>query len=426
MRKLTLSLVLMLLLASCGTTHSVTPDTSPLPTPTVTPEKSPIPTPSTSPEESPIPTETSGESYHPPLPLPELPVIDGSTSTITLHTALRWALTKEWVDIPEHNQTYGALERLIPGSENPADVVLAVKYYDETLQDAQNRGAELVITPIAKEGFVFIVQKDNPIESLTQQQLRDIFSGNVTNWKEVGGKDEEIITVLRNHDSGSQTALLDFMEDLPLTEDDDTLYADMMSTMLSITAEHPNAIGYNIYSWSLAQTLVWNDLKALAVDDVMPTNETLSNDSYPLRVYTYSYYNEGNVKGKALTDWLLTAEGQKIIAEAGYVGMYGDLPPNDGREFFDWGDSRYAARIYIRENTEFPETDNAKLIEDPALLAGLAGGKEKDVTVGWVFNYSENGLDPYDTYYVILTREQGGLFEVIAEGNGDPRLEAAS
>ncbi len=424
MRKLTLSLVLMLLLASCGTTHSVTPDTSPLPTPTVTPEKSPIPTPSATPEES--PSETPGESYHPPLPLPELPVIDGSTSTITLHTALRWALIKEWVDIPEHSQTYGALERLTPGSDNPADVVLAVKYYDETLQDAQNRGAELVITPIAKEGFVFIVQKDNPIESLTQQQLRDIFSGNVTNWKEVGGKDEEIFRVVRNHDSGSQTAMLDFMADLPLISDDDDLYAGTMRYMLDVIWQYPNSIGYNIFSWSLGQDLKGLGLKTLAVDDILPTNENLSDDSYPLRVYTYSYYNESNAKGKALTDWLLTAEGQKIIAEAGYVGMYGDLPPNGGREFFDSGDSRYAARIYIMENTEFPETDNAELIEDPALLAGLAGGKEKDVTVGWVFNYSENGLDPYDTYYVILTREQGGLFEVIAEGNGDPRLEAAS
>ncbi len=410
MHKLSLSLALILLLTACGGTSEPTLlDIPEPPVPSETPKASLIPSPSPTPSEAPEEIQSV------------FPIIDGSTSTITLHAALRWALTKEWVDRPDHSQTYGALERLIPGNENPADVVLAVKYYDETLQDARDRGAELVITPIAKEGFVFIVKKDNPIESLTQQQLRDIFSGKITNWNEVGGSDGEIIPVLRNHDSGSQTAMHDFMGGVPLTEDDDALYAGFMADMLSVTAENPNAIGYNILSWAFAQDLEHYGLRPLAVDGVTPSNETLSDDSYPLQVYTYSYYNEGNEKGKELTDWLMSDEGQKLVAEAGYVGLNGDLPPDGERLFLDSDSSFDVAHTYFLSTSELAPHRSFERIDDPVLLAALAGGKEKDVTAGWVFLTSYDRMLPYKAYYIIVTRAQGGLFEVIAEGDSAPR-----
>ncbi|MDR0221635.1 MAG: substrate-binding domain-containing protein, partial [Lachnospiraceae bacterium] len=118
----------------------------------------------------------------PSMSLPEYPIIDGSSSTVTMDAAIRAYLTDAHI-VDQHSQTYVAIERLVPGNENPADVLLAVKYYDETLQDVAQRGADLVITPIAKEGFVFIVSADNPIDSLTQQQIKDIYSGKITNWK---------------------------------------------------------------------------------------------------------------------------------------------------------------------------------------------------------------------------------------------------
>jgi len=127
---------------------------------------------------SPIVVDNDVVSMNPPMPLPEYPIIDGSSSTVIMHAAIRAYLTDEHFVDP-HSQTYTALERLLPGSENSADVVLAVKYYEDTLFNAKERGADLVITPIAKEGFVFVLHKDNPIDSLTQEQLRDIFSGKI-------------------------------------------------------------------------------------------------------------------------------------------------------------------------------------------------------------------------------------------------------
>jgi len=271
-----------------------------------------------------------GQSNNPetdaPTPLPEFPVIDGSSSTVLMHAAIRAYLTDAHFVNP-HSRTYDALERLIPGSENPADVILAVKYYDETLQDAKERGADLVAAPIAKEGFVFILHEDNPVNSLTQQQLRDIYSGKITNWKEVGGKDMKIIPYVRNWDSGSQTAMEDFMDGEPIIGKEDNIISGMMFLLTRVQETGSAGIGYNILSWSMGQNLGGMGLKAVAVDGVKPENRTLADSSYPLMVYTYSYYNSDNEKGRNLTDWLLTAEGQRVIASADYVGIFGELPP---------------------------------------------------------------------------------------------------
>lgn len=72
---------------------------------------------------------------------------------------------------------------------------------------AEESGVTLLYTPFAREAFVFIVNADNPVNSLTEQQVRDIFSGAITNWRTVGGNDQEIQTWQRLEDSGSQTVM---------------------------------------------------------------------------------------------------------------------------------------------------------------------------------------------------------------------------
>jgi len=360
-------------------------------------------------------------TMNPPMPWPEYPIIDGSSSTVMMHAAIRAYLTDEFF-VDSHSQTYAALERIIPGSNNPADVILAVKYYDDTLRDVIDRGTDLVITPIAKEGFVFIVHGDNPVDSLSQQQLKDIYSGKIANWKEVGGKDEKIIVVQRNMDSGSQTAMTDFMGGVPLASDDDVMYMGSMGDMLAaVMINGSAAIGYNIYSWSMKEITDQNVLKMVVVDGVKPSDATLADGSYPLLIYTYSYYNQGNTNGQNLTDWLLTDEGQKVIASAGYVGIFGEvntrLPVNynkDAREaettlfrFYDehgWD----LARVY----------HSAARLPDKAQTETLANGKAKDVTVLYLFYYDSkpDGTEYKITRFIVLTRAKGRLFEVINEG----------
>lgn len=365
---------------------------------------------------------------NPPLPLPEYPIIDGSTSTVTMHSAIRAYLTDAHFVDP-HSQTYAALERLVPGNENPADVVLAVKYYDETLHEVKERGADLVITPIAKEGFVFILHKDNPIDSLTQQQLRDIYSGKITNWKEIGGKDEEIIPYTRNWDSGSQTAMENFMNGEPVIGKDDNILSSMLFLLTQVQDTGSPGIGYNIYSWSMGQNLDGMGLKVVAVDGVKPENKTLSDSSYPLMVYTYSYYNNGNAKGKALTDWLLTAEGQDVIASVGYVGIYGELSTDEMPDLNkdEWDSTAKIEKYYKDKEVWNPSGDMyhysfsyCTRLTDLAQTEALADGKGKKVTVLYLV-YMQNMLDIYGendvhTRFIVLTREKGGAFEIINEG----------
>ena len=355
-----------------------------------------------------------------PMALPEYPEIDGSTSTITMHAAIRAYLTGAYFADP-HSQTYAALERLIPGSDNPADVILAVKYYDETLKEAKERGADLVVTPIAKEGFVFILHKDNPVDQLTEQQLRDIYSGKITNWKEVGGKDEEIMPFVRNWDSGSQTAMEDFMGGEPILGQDDNTLFSMIMLLTRVQEVGSPGIGYNIYSWSMGQNLDALGLKTVAVDGIAPNDKTLSEGSYPLLVYTYSYYNKGNEKGEALTDWLLTAEGQSVIASAGYVGIFGEFSKG---EIFDFNGDEYMASMkineyYVERGFDF---DTGLLyserLTDKKQTEALAGGKGKDVTALFLVHFTEYARESEDEYtrLIVLTKEKGGEFEVIYEG----------
>jgi len=367
---------------------------------------------------------------NPPMPLPEYPVIDGSSSTMTMHAAIRGYITGGYFT-DAHSATYDALERLVPGSDNPADVLLAVRYYDETLQDVENRGANLVITPIAKEGFVFLINADNPIDSLTWQQLRDIYSGKVTNWKEVGGRDEKIKKYTRNWSSGSQTAMEEFMGDVPIAEGDSVPLFSMGTMLDTIGMMGSASIGYNIYSYSMENLADGDFFKLLSVNGIKPSNETLADDSYPLRVYTYSYYNEGNAKGKALTDWLLTEEGQRAIAGAGYVGIFGEMPSNGGIDFNkDGSESESFVYEYYVENgwrfgiddTNYPH--QPVRLTDIAQTEALADGKGKHVTVLYLFNY--DGIYTYDAEndsyeykharFIVLTREKDGQWEVINEG----------
>ncbi|MCL1793782.1 MAG: substrate-binding domain-containing protein [Oscillospiraceae bacterium] len=354
---------------------------------------------------------------HPPMELPKYPEIDGSTSTITMHAAIRAYLTGAYF-VDSHSQTYAALERLIPGSDDPADIILAVKYHDETLQDAKKRGAELVIAPIAKEGFVFIIHKDNPIDKLTKQQLKDIYSGKITNWKEVGGKDEEIMPFVRNWDSGSQTAMEEFMEGEPIVGEDDNVLFSMFLMLSRVEIVGSPGIGYNIYSWSMGQNLDSMGLKTVAVEGVAPSNKTLSDGSYPLMIYTYSYYEKSNKKGESLANWLLTAEGQSVIASAGYVGIFGEYSTD---EMPDFNKDEYNATLkieqhYISQGFSY-DTGHfyCERLTDKEQTESYAGGKGKDVTVLFLVHFYQYESEKEYTRFIALTRENGGEFEVIGE-----------
>ena len=196
----------------------------------------------------------------------------------------------------------------------------------EQIAYAQDQGTQFVYTPIGYEAFVFFVHKDNPIDSLTTEQLKGIYSGQITNWSQVGGHDEEIVAFQRNPGSGSQSRLIRFMGDTPLMKAPGHTLVD---TMMGITESVYNyrsstaSIGFSFRYY--VETLVDNpELKLLAIDGIAPTLENIQNGTYPEIGYLYAVTWEGNENENVqkLLDWILSPEGQYIIRETGYTPIH--------------------------------------------------------------------------------------------------------
>jgi phosphate transport system substrate-binding protein len=182
---------------------------------------------------------------------------------------------------------------------------------------------ELVLTPIAKEAFVFFVNRDNPVSSLTLPQIQDIYQKRITNGKSVGGQNEKIIPFQRPDNSGSQTIMLAMVmgdKELP-----DPLWEEMsggMGDMISRVATYRNyssAIGYSFRYFATGMKPNEN-IKLLAIDGTEPTVENISNGTYPFTVDVYAVTaGSTNVNTEKLIDWILSEQGQELIEICGYV-----------------------------------------------------------------------------------------------------------
>lgn len=269
--------------------------------------------------------------------------IDGSTATIPITAEL----SRQFCDVSDddirkyvdHNTTHNAYKNLIytaagysPDGHyySDKDLIFVTEPSEEELDIAKESGVELDIAPIALDGFVFITHKDNPIDSLTVKQVQDIYSGKITNWKELGGDDAEIIPYQRNSNSGSQTAMEQLvMQDVPLMKPKIGYEINGMGGLIEKVGEYQNhegSIGYT-YLYYINNLYKSENIKVLKIEGVYPDNENLLNGSYP---FTSAYYEvKTKSSGKAanaIYNYLLTEEGQSIIELAGYcpVGAGGE------------------------------------------------------------------------------------------------------
>ena len=208
----------------------------------------------------------------------------------------------------------------------------APEYVKEELAEAD---AKLEQKAIGRDALVFIVNESNPVQSLTQQQLRDIYAGRITNWKEVGGADAPIVAFQRGVDSGSQTLfkklLIDKGDGQLMTAPTELAPADM-GGLVDRIAEYnnsANAIGFSVYYY-IDQMYSKPGLRLLAVDGVTPGNDTIASESYPLCNEFYAVIH-GNAAPdspqRKVYDWLSTDEGRRCIETAGYVACGGAATP---------------------------------------------------------------------------------------------------
>jgi phosphate transport system substrate-binding protein len=269
---------------------------------------------------------TDGISLH--LDARDYPRVDGSTATIPLSEAFGAAVmgmsAEEARQYIVHNTTHNAYVNLIDGN---ADIIFVTSPSEEELSYAKEKGVELEVVPVVSEGFVFLTSADNPVKGLTFEQIRGIYSGKITNWKDVGGGDKEIIAYQRPENSGSQTGMLDLVigADEIMTPPLEKVIAEMgqLIDAVAVYTNEADAIGYSYYYFV---TDMWENekVKLLTVDGVYPDKKTISDGSYPIHTAYYAVMRsdepEDSNAGKLL-DWILSDQGQQIAEEAGYVKL---------------------------------------------------------------------------------------------------------
>lgn len=262
----------------------------------------------------------------PRFSLEEYPHVDGSTSMLPLSRALMMASTGVSAQEAElrisHSKTTLSFYALVSGE---ADLLLVARPAQEAFDYAEDMGVELEMRPIGVDALVFLTSDKNPVDSLTQQQAVGIYTGAITNWKEVGGADAEIVAYQRNETSGSQVMMENVVMDGQLMTDAPKEYRPSeMGALVDEVASYRNsadAIGYSVYYY-VTEMYLREGVKLLAIDGVAPSNETIASGEYPYTQYNYAVIRKDEREdspARQLFDFLTTPEGKALMAAQGYV-----------------------------------------------------------------------------------------------------------
>lgn len=254
------------------------------------------------------------------------PIIDGSTVTIPLSEYLASALMNLELDEAReyvlHNKTHQAYVNLI---EKNADLIFVTSPSEEELALAAQKKVDLEVIPIVSEAFVFLTGKSNPVTNLSLEDIQRIYKGEITSWKDVGGEETPITAYQRPVNSGSQTGFLDLVMkgEIPMEAPSALVIAGMGELIDTVAAytDETNGIGYSYYYYT---SEMWgNDkVKLISVDGVMPSNDTISSNQYPLRTAYYAVIRKDEDKNsdvRKIISFILSEEGQDLMEEAGYV-----------------------------------------------------------------------------------------------------------
>ena len=251
----------------------------------------------------------------------------GSDTMVNL--ALAWAeayrSVEPDVDIAVTGGGSGTgIAALINGTVDLANASRAMK--EDEIADAEAHGIEPQEYTVAVDALAVIVNKQNPVSQLSIDQLSDIFSGRITNWKDVGGDDAAIVLVSRESNSGTHVYFLEEVVRKGDSENTDVFAPQtlLMPSSVGITSEvqrNPHAIGYDGLGYVDNET---EKLIAVAADPagpyVLPSVATGADGSYPISRPLFIY--TGGAPGAtaaAYLAWIQGPEGQAIVADLGFV-----------------------------------------------------------------------------------------------------------
>ena len=256
------------------------------------------------------------------------PRLNGSTAMVPLGQAIASVLlgeTREEVaDLTNFSRTTQSYRQLMNGY---ADLLISGAPPESIYKEKDELGFEWEISTFAVDGLVFIVNENNPVNSLTTEQIQRIYTGEITNWKEVGGDDVEIVPFQRNEEAGSQTAMKKLvMGDIPMMEAPSEYVSGAMGDLVKVVASYNDsaaAIGYTVYYYAHDMKMA-DGLKIIAVDGVQPNVDTIRSHEYPFINDSYVVIAAGlsdDAPTKILYNWIMSEEGQKLVAHEGYVSV---------------------------------------------------------------------------------------------------------
>jgi len=258
----------------------------------------------------------------------ETTYIDNKGSDTIVNLALAWAERYNQINSDVSISVTGGgsgtgIAALMNGTVDIANASRSIKL--EEVEAIKANGNEPVEFVIAQDAIAIVVNPNNPVNELTLQQISDIYSGKIKNWKEVGGEDRPIVRLSRETNSGTHVYFLEQV--LRLGDKNNQTFFSAETLLLpsseGIGAEvrqNPNAIGYDGLGY------VTHDMKVVAVARdasgpyVMPSADTVNRGEYPIARDLYMYTNgqPTNVIA-AYLDWILSPVAQEIVTELGFV-----------------------------------------------------------------------------------------------------------
>jgi phosphate transport system substrate-binding protein len=243
-------------------------------------------------------------------------VLEGSTTVLPIAQKAAEVFMQQHRDADISVRGGGSgvgIASIVAGTCDIGDASRSIK--DAELEKAAAAGKDIKAHVIAMDGIAVIVNPSNSVSALTKKQVKDIYTGKLSNWSEVGGSPDKIVVISRDTSSGTFEAFGELVLNKEKVRPDALMQASNQA-VASIIERTPGAIGY------VGLGYVSSSVKALDVDGVMPSEETVLSGKYPVGRPLFMYTN-GAPKGlaKELLDFIKSPEGQKLVKEQGFVPL---------------------------------------------------------------------------------------------------------
>ncbi len=337
------------------------------------------------------------------MTIADYPVVDGSTATLPLSEAVFMTATGADAETAAqyvvHTKTTNSYKRLY---NKEVDLLIVYEPAESIVERMKTE--PIAIKPIGLDALVFMANQANTVQSLTMEQLISIYSGGISNWKEVGGADKALLAFQRPAGSGSQTLMQKLvMGEVPLSTGDNVFryntMSDILEGMLSYNGED-NTLGYSVFYY--ANNMYFEkDLKFMAVDGVLPSTQTIYDGSYPLDNAFYAAIRMDEPEDSnahKIFDWLTGNDGQQLVLDLGYVPV--DMPEG--------------AVITNKQTVQTPQT---QVQTETALKAGQyfiffnPQNMVYDFYYGDMKVYNEKWEEIANFYNVTLNYDISGIYE---------------